>query len=57
MESIFTLGPVLIAGGNMVSSDNTRSSLAKFVRFVRDKFRIRRMSSQRKRKSHSIIVL
>lgn len=47
MAELMTLGPILIVGGGMVASDNNRSTLAKFYRYVRDKIRIHRMSSSR----------
>lgn len=47
MAELMTVGPVLIAGGSVLASDNTRSTASKLFRYIRDKLRIRRMYSNR----------
>jgi hypothetical protein len=54
---LLSVGPVVLAGGGMLASDNTRSSVAKFYRFIRDSMRIKYLYRRRNRHERFKIYL
>jgi hypothetical protein len=57
IAELLTIGPIFAAGGGMLGSDNTRSTVSKFYRYVRDRIRIQHMLYRRGRKDRYSIIL